>query len=112
MNTKIRMMVIQVITISVKFVVTTMKSKVAQRILSETSEETKQKARDMARDMIKKNEEKTTSEDIQTMLDYMDKLGIEYTIDRNPSPEKIKQIQESIARSEAYMKSVQDAFKK
>lgn len=88
-----------------------MKSEVVKRMLSEISEETKQKARDMARDMIKKNE-KTTSEDIQTMLEYMDKLGIEYTIDRNPSPEKIKQIQESIARSEAYMKSVQDAFKK
>jgi hypothetical protein len=28
------------------------------------------------------------------------------------SPEKIKQIQENIAISEAYMKSVQDAFKK
>lgn len=88
-----------------------MRSEVAKRILSETSEETKQKARDMARDMIKKNE-KTTSEDIQTMLDYMDKLGVNYTIDRNPSPEKIKQIQESIARNEAYMKSVQGAIKK
>lgn len=60
---------------------------------------------------IIKNNEKTISEDIQRMLEYMYKLGIEYTIDRNPSPEKIKQIQESIERNEAYIKSIQGAFK-
>lgn len=88
-----------------------MKSEVAKRMLSEMSDETKEKARDMARDMIKKNE-KTSSLDMQRMFEYMDKAGISYTVDNNPSPEKIKQIQESIARNEAYMKSVQDAFKK
>lgn len=85
-----------------------MRSETAKRIISETPDDVIQNVRDKANKMV----EKTTSEDIQRMLEYMDKLGIEYTIDRNPSPEKIKEIQESIARSEAYMKSVQDAFKK
>ena len=33
-------------------------------------------------------------------IDYLDKNGVNYTIDDNPSPEKIKRIKESIKRKE------------
>lgn len=77
-----------------------MRSEVAKRMLSEMPEEIKQKASDMARDMIKKNE-KTSSFDMQRMFDYLDKAGISYTVDNNPSSEKIEEIKAGIARQEA-----------
>lgn len=77
-----------------------MKSKVAQRILSETSEETKQKARDMANEIVKKNEEKTTDVDMTRMFEYMDKMGVEYTVNRNPSIEEIARIKAAIKRNQ------------
>lgn len=54
---------------------------------------------------------KTTEADMQRMFAYLDKLGIEYTVDNNPSPEKIEMIQKSIASREAYTKTMQDIFK-
>lgn len=61
---------------------------------------------------MKNRDAKTTEADMQNLFAYMDKLGVNYTINRNPSPEEIERIQKSIASREAYMKSVQDAFKK
>lgn len=36
--------------------------------------------------------------DIKVLTDYLDKNGVKYTINNNPSPEKIKQIEASIKR--------------
>lgn len=55
---------------------------------------------------------KTTEADMQRMFAYLDKQGINYTVNRNPSPEEIERIKKSIASREAYTKSIQDAFKK
>lgn len=43
--------------------------------------------------------EKTTEADMQRLYDYMDKMGVKYTVDRNPSPEKIAEIKAKIERS-------------
>lgn len=77
-----------------------MKSKVVERMLSEISEETKQKVRDMANDMVKKNEEKTTDADMTRMFEYMDKMGVQYTVNRNPSVEEIARIKAAIKRNQ------------
>lgn len=44
--------------------------------------------------------------DIDETLAYLDKMGIPYTIDRNPSPEKIERIRASIKRSEEIAKFI------
>ena len=36
--------------------------------------------------------EKTSEGDMQRLYDYMDKMRINYTINRNPSPEQIERI--------------------
>lgn len=77
-----------------------MKSKVVERMLSEISEETKQKVRDMANDMVKKNEEKTTDADMTRMFEYMDKMGVQYTVNRNQSIEEIARIKAAIKRNQ------------
>jgi len=39
-------------------------------------------------------------DNIKILTDYLDKNGTSYTIDLNPSPEKIKRIEKSIKRNE------------
>ena len=46
----------------------------------------------------------TTNEDMQRLYDYMDKMGISYTVDKNPSPEKIAEIKAKIAKNEQILK--------
>lgn len=36
----------------------------------------------------------------QEFFNYLDKIGVKYTIDRNPSPEKIAEIRLKIERNE------------
>ena len=43
---------------------------------------------------------KTTEADMQRLYDYMDKMGVTYTVDRNPSPEKIARIKAQIEKNE------------
>jgi hypothetical protein len=43
--------------------------------------------------------EKTTNTDMQHLYDYLDKMGATYTVDRNPSPEKIARIKAQIEKS-------------
>jgi hypothetical protein len=47
---------------------------------------------------------KTTNEDMQRLYDYMDKMGISYTIDRNPSEEKIARIKAQIEKNKIILK--------
>jgi len=47
---------------------------------------------------------KTTNEDMQRLYDYMDKMGVSYTIDRNPSPEKIARIKAQIEKNKIILK--------
>ena len=42
---------------------------------------------------------KTTNADMQRLYDYMDKMGITYTVNRNPSPEEIKRIKAQIEKN-------------
>lgn len=44
---------------------------------------------------------KNTSEaDMQRLCDYMDKMGVNYSINRNPSPEEIARIKTRIEKNE------------
>jgi hypothetical protein len=51
----------------------------------------------------KLNKMKTTEADMQRLYDYMDKMGVKYTVDRNPSPEKIAEIKAKIERSRSLL---------
>lgn len=44
------------------------------------------------------------------LLEELDKLGISYTIDRNPSPEKVERIKESIAKRDKELKFMQELY--
>ena len=50
--------------------------------------------------------EKTSEADMQRLYDYMDKMGVTYTVDRNPSPEKIAEIKAQIERSRRLLENV------
>ena len=43
---------------------------------------------------------KTSEADMQRLYDYLDKMGVSYTINRNPSPEEIKRIKAQIEKNE------------
>lgn len=45
--------------------------------------------------------EKTTEADMQHFYDYMDKMGVTYTVNRNPSPEEIKRIKVQIEKNKS-----------
>lgn len=51
--------------------------------------------------MKKDKNAKTSDADMQRLFAYMDKLGINYTVNRNPSPEEIDRIQKQIKKSES-----------
>lgn len=40
----------------------------------------------------------------------MDKLGIKYTVDRNPSPEKIEKIKKSIEKRDKMIKQMKEDY--
>lgn len=42
---------------------------------------------------------KTSNIDMQSFYNYMDKVGVAYTVDRNPSPEKIARIKAQIEKN-------------
>lgn len=44
------------------------------------------------------------------LYEYMDKLGIKYTVDRNPSPEKIEKIKKSIEKRDEMIKQMKEDF--
>lgn len=48
--------------------------------------------------------QQTTNKDMQGLYDYLDKIGATYTVDRNPSPEKIAEIKAKIAKNEEILK--------
>jgi hypothetical protein len=45
--------------------------------------------------------EKTSEADMQRLYDYMDKMSITYTVDRNPSPEEIARIKKVIEKNKS-----------
>jgi hypothetical protein len=55
--------------------------------------------------------EKTIEDKLKTIADYCDRKGISYTIDRNPSPEKIERIKASIKRKEELQKFFVERYK-
>jgi hypothetical protein len=42
---------------------------------------------------------KTTEADMQRLYDYLDKMGVTYTVNRNPSPEEIARIKKAIEKN-------------
>ena len=44
---------------------------------------------------------KTTEADMQRLYDYMDKMGVTYTVNRNPSPEEIERIKAVIEKNKS-----------
>ena len=51
-------------------------------------------------------------DNIKILTDYLDKNGVNYAIDENPSPEKIKRIEKSIKRKEEFEKDSIERYKK
>jgi hypothetical protein len=47
---------------------------------------------------------------MKEILKYLDKEGIEYTLDSNPSPEKIEMIKKSIERRDKRMRDMKNCF--
>lgn len=47
---------------------------------------------------------KTTDADMQRLYDYMDKMGIEYSVNTNPSKEEIERIKKVIERNKIIFK--------
>ena len=45
--------------------------------------------------------EKTSEADMQRLYDYMDKMGVFYTVNRNPSPEEIERIKKVIENNKS-----------
>lgn len=43
---------------------------------------------------------KTSEADMQRLCDLLDKMGVSYTINRNPSPEEIARIKAKIEKNE------------
>jgi len=43
--------------------------------------------------------EKTSEADMQRLYDYLDKMGVSYTVNRNPSPEEIERIKKNIEKN-------------
>lgn len=56
--------------------------------------------------------EKTSEADMQRLYEYMDKMGITYTVDRNPSPEKIAEIKSKIEKQNALIQKMQNDYNK
>jgi len=44
---------------------------------------------------------KTIMFDMQRLYDYLDKMGVTYTVDQNPSPEKITRIKVQIEKNKS-----------
>lgn len=44
-------------------------------------------------------------------LDELDRMGISYSIDSNPSPEKIERIKKSIEKRDAELKRIQEDYR-
>jgi len=48
---------------------------------------------------------------VDFVIEYLRKNGAEVTVDENPSPEKIKRIEESIKRKEKFEKESIESYK-
>lgn len=48
--------------------------------------------------------------DIKHFYEYMDKMGVDYTVDSNPSPEKIKEIKRMLKRREVRFEELRKCF--
>lgn len=60
---------------------------------------------------MKNKEQKTSNEDIENLIKYLERNGVTVTIDRNPSPEKIAEIKAKIARSKQLQEEALIRFK-
>lgn len=54
---------------------------------------------------------KTTEDDMKNLYDYMDKMGVTYTVDRNPSPEKIERLRKSIEKRDERIRQMQEDYR-
>lgn len=53
---------------------------------------------------------KTMKYDLKELTDYFDKNGVNFTVDLNPSPEKIKSIEEYLGRKTKLEKLMKKEF--
>lgn len=66
------------------------------------------------RDEYKRNKEskKTNEERLVYLIEFCERMGIPYTINRNPSLEEIENIKSSIKRNEQIVKQIQNKYEK
>lgn len=66
------------------------------------------------RDEYKRNKEskKTNEERLVYLTEFCERMGIPYTINRNPSLEEIENIKSSIKRNEQIVKQIQNKYEK
>jgi hypothetical protein len=61
---------------------------------------------------MKKETNVTIEEKLTFLTDFCDRMGLPYTINRNPSPEEIKRIHGEIKRSNEIVKRIQKDYEK
>ena len=61
---------------------------------------------------MKKETNVTIEEKLTFLTDFCDRMGLSYTVNRNPSPEEIKRICGEIKRSNEIVKQIQDGYEK
>ena len=59
---------------------------------------------------MKKETNVTIEEKLTFLTNFCDRMGLPYTINRNPSPEEIKRIHGEIKRSNEIVKQIQDEY--
>jgi len=59
---------------------------------------------------MKKETNVTTEEKLTFLTNFCDRMGLPYTINRNPSPEEIKRIKGEIKRSNDIVKQIQKDY--
>jgi len=61
---------------------------------------------------MKKETNVTIDEKLAFLTDFCERMGVPFTINRNPSPEEIKRIKGEIKRSNDIIKQIQKDYEK
>jgi hypothetical protein len=54
---------------------------------------------------------KTTDQDMEFLYAYMNKRGVDFKVDKNPTEEKLNKIQQAIQRKNALIKKALETYK-
>jgi hypothetical protein len=61
---------------------------------------------------MKKETNRSIEEKLAFLTDFFERMGVPFTINRNPSPEEIKRIKGEIKRSNDIVKRIQKDYEK